>query len=113
VNDERNVTSIGIDVDNNFLDEGADDAFLQAQISLGGLPRNDQVSAERPEVISVWLNRLTDPCPLNARLDLLHRLQSCVPPTFELGDNEAILGVDNVVLFARKPLRVARRLQLQ
>jgi len=53
MNDEHNVASIDIDVDNNFLDESADDALLQAQISLGGVPRIGQVGTERPEVLSV------------------------------------------------------------
>jgi hypothetical protein len=53
MNDEYNVASIDIDVDNNFLDESADDALLQAQIDLRGVPRIGQIGAERPEVFSV------------------------------------------------------------
>ena len=113
MNDERNLTSFGVDIDNNFFDESADDALLQAHVGLGGVPRPRQIGTECPEVISVWLDLLLDLRPFNARFDLIHLLQSSVPATFELGDNEAVLGVDGVVLLAREPLRIPRRLQFQ
>ena len=74
MNDEHDITTIDIDVDNNLLDEGADDALLQAYIRLGGIPCIGEVCAECPEAISVRLNQLRNLRPFDARFDLIRCL---------------------------------------
>jgi hypothetical protein len=60
MNDERNLTPFDVDIDNNFFDESADDALLQAHVGVGGVPGPRQIGTECPEVISVWLDLLLD-----------------------------------------------------
>ncbi len=114
VNDEIHLTSIEVDVDDDFLDKCTDDPLLQTQVGIGGIPSAMQIGREAPEAILPRRQGLgPNLLVVDASFDLVHPLKSRIPATLELGSDEAIVRVDGVVLLARERFRVARRLQLQ
>ena len=103
MNEEQDFSGIGIDVSDHLLDHRADNAFLEPGIGGGSGPDRAQVVGQRRER---GRRHLTERCYRGGvfgdlRLNLVDLQQCPVPARFQFRRDQAITGVDRIVLSKR------------
>jgi len=111
VNDQNNFTGIGIDIHDDFVNEGSNEAFLQSDIRAGIPPDGLEVRRQILKFISGWDYDLAAAVHVlsNAFLDLVDTLQRLIPASFQFVRDEAIFRIGRIVLLLRSASRVPRR----
>jgi hypothetical protein len=86
VNDQNDLTGLGIGVDDNFVNEGSNEAFLQSDIRVRILPDGLQVRGQIFEFFSGWDHGLMviGHVSIDALLDLADTLQRAIPASLQL-----------------------------
>jgi hypothetical protein len=103
VNDENDFTGLGIGIDDDFVNECANEAFLQPDIRVGIPPDGLEVRGQILEGVSGGDRGLMAAVHvlIDARLDLADPLQRRIPASLQLVGDQPILGIDGIVLFLR------------
>jgi hypothetical protein len=114
MNDQNDLTGCGIGIDDDFVDEGSNEAFLQSDIRVRLPPDGLEVRSQILEFVAGWDHGLTAAVhvSIDALLDLADTLQRRIPASLQFVRDEAILRIGGVVLFVRSASRVPRRFQL-
>jgi hypothetical protein len=114
MNDQDDLTGLGISIDDDFVDECSNEAFLQSDIRVRIVPDGFEVRCQTLKFFSGGDHRRTAAVhvSIDALLDLVDTLQCLIPAPFQFVRHEAIIWVGRVVLFLRSARRVPRRFQL-
>jgi hypothetical protein len=114
VDDQNDLTGLGIGIDDDFVNECSNEAFLQSDIRVRIPPDGLEVRGQILEFFSGWDHGLTAAVhvSIDALLDLADTLQPRIPASLQFIRHEAMLWIGGVVLFVRSASGVPRRFQL-
>src|SRR3989442_2442811 len=110
VNDQDDFTGSRIDIDDDFVDQGSDEAFLQPNISVRTIPDGLKVGGEILEVLSCRNDHLalTLDVLIDTAFDLANTLQRLVPAPLQLLVDQSIIRVGRIELLLCSPRGVPR-----
>jgi len=85
VKDQNDFTSLGIDIDDDFVNQCSDQAFLQPDIRVGTRPHCLEVGSQILKRFSAWHHHLTAAVHvlIDAILDLADTLQRLIPASLQ------------------------------
>lgn len=97
VDDEDQLPGVLVNVDDDLLDEGADETLFNVGVGGRSVPRRLEIASKSQQLLAIDDGSRRDRRHLHARLSLAKVSERGVPSRFELARDESVVRIDGFV----------------